>query len=676
MADHRLLLLEFYFPDRYSQFRTRNFPFLLGQARQLGIEAQWLTCHMPPGQDSRDRYIIRLEAEARTRLLDAIGRFDPTHALVAERLEPSLAESLADLQPKTNFEDLVDAPTERLNAWPAAWLPDFLGLADTASDDHLVDVVEPAYACRSVNRPPGEPPPPVHVTAGIDCVYRRSLAKNQAFRGTAIPETVRGFGCSFCVGPQDLKYRFETPAVALALRQCLAALECPSTCLAKDRIVVSGAAVFAKIDAFFEEILKRAVPPSQFFFGCRIDEFASRAERIAGLLPALAAQGHSINIFNMGIENFSPAENQRLNKGLDMAVIERAAASLRRLESEFPGTFSFSQWGGFGLILFTPWTTCEDLAINLEKMGSFVGIDTQGFALTSKLQILTESAIRTLAERDGLLTDSFENFHHYDSGCIYRHDQREIPWRFAHPEVAALYEIAWRIEPLGDCPETDPLFRRIQALHARNQAHGGDAFDFFELALQLVREDPSLTRPRAILDGLESRIPTDPPPRPIRAELPSHDQPVRAEDQDRQTAASRRALALLTKLAAQGEALAGFEPRKVTAKTNDLTGPELVMEFIRGTEGLILHLLENRPDTPAFLQTIRFLLRYNESTPLEAADRERVTWLVAANLELFGLDLEATEDDSLDVEATEPVLDAGEIARLVTRARGKEVLEE
>jgi hypothetical protein len=674
MSEPRLLLLEFYFPDRYSQFRSRNFPFLLGQARALGVAADWLHCHMPPGQDSRQRYVIHLAAAERAALLDAIEAARPSHLLLAEKLDPDLDAALRARLPGALIENLAEAPLERLMAWPRDWLPGWLGRADAGGAQYLVDAVEPAYACRSVCRPPGAAAPPVHASAGVDCTYRRALARNPAFAGVELPAGVRPFGCSFCVGPWELAHRFATPAVELALRQCRAAAGCAHSCLARDRYVISGARVFARIGAFLDGILESDFPPSRFFFGCRLDELLARADAIERRLPALARAGHSVNIFNMGLENCSPAENQRLNKGLDFDTVRRGDRLLRRLEAEYADSFSFSSWGGWGLILFTPWTAVDDLALNLERLGELGGIDSQGFALTSKLQILSESAVRCLAERDGLLAADFADFHYYDSGCIFRHDQRELPWRFARPEVAALYAIAWRIAPITPVAADDPLFERIQDQFARLAATGGQPFDYFRLALDAVRREPALVEPQAILDRVAGHLPS--------AEAAAAEQrqrqrarPAGADALLSESPASRRALALLRALAA-ADALRGYAPQSVAAKPEGQAGAELVLELARGGQRLVLHLLEKRPGVPAFLATERFLLRYNEATPVADDDALQVARLVAANLELQGLALAA--DAAAEAAAGEPapLLDAQRVAALVGPARGKEALPE
>lgn len=664
----RLLLVEFYFPDRYSQFRSTNYPFLLGQARRLGVAARWLCCWAPADKDSRERYVVALGAAETRRLAVAIRAFRPTHVVLSEKLAAPLERAVARAAPGAAVLNLADRPPADLVAWPADRLPAWLGLEARrparGRKRYLLDAVRPSYECVAVNRRRGTSPPPVHVTAGPDCVYARPLAANRFFGDLDLPPGVRRFGCSFCVGPADLRYVFETDPVELALRQCTAALRTADTCIAKDTYVVGGARVFPALDRFFAGILRRRFPPSRFFFACRIDEFLRAAGRIEALLPRLARAGHSINVFNMGLENFSPAENERLNKGLTVEQIERADAMLRRLEREHPGTFRFSAWGGYGLILFTPWTTVEDLEVNLQHLRRFAGISPGGFALTSKLQILTESAIRFAAERDGLVRDTFDGFHYYDSGCVFRHDQRELPWRFQRPEVGALYEIACRIAPITPFPAGDPLWPRVRELAARVASRGGTPFDLFDLALREVRERGGTPSPRAILAGVRRRLDAAPGPVPATAAGPEAAARMGS-------AAARRAQEILRILARDRRGpLAGFASGRVREESGEPGGRQLVIELAGRAGRLTLRALARRPGTPAFLRTQRFLLRFDADTPVDSPDKEHVARVLAAHLERFGL-LPGTRRTSRRLAPVAP-LGAEEAARLVERPPEKE----
>ncbi|MBN1773074.1 MAG: hypothetical protein JXB32_17540, partial [Deltaproteobacteria bacterium] len=623
----RLLLVEFYFPDRYSQFRSTNYPFLLGQAARLGVPARRLCCWAPADRDSRERYVIELGARETRSLAAALRAFAPTHVVLSEKLSAPLERALAGALRGAAMWNLADRPPGDLVAWPAERLPAWLGSevrwSARGRGRYLVDAVQPSYECVAVNRRKGTSDPPVHVTAGTDCIYARRLAGNRFFDGLAFPAGVRRFGCSFCVGPVELRYVFDTDPVELAVRQCRAARAATGTCLSRDTYVVGGARVFLQLDRFFAAILRHRFPPSRFFFACRIDEFLRMSARIEALLPRLARAGHSINIFNMGLENFSPAENARLHKGLSAAQIEEADGILRRLEREHEAAFRFSRWGGYGLVLFTPWTTTADLELNLAHLRRLCGIAPGGFALTSKLQILDESAIRFAAERDGLVTDTFEGFHYYDSGCVFRHDQRELPWRFRHPEIGALYEVACRIAPITRFPDDDPLLPGVRELAALVTSRGGTPFDLFGLALEAVQERGKTVSAAEIVAAVRRRLAVG-----VAA----------GEGAEVRSAAVARAEEVLRVLArGRGRRLGGLAPVRVWEKTDAAGGPQLVIELAGRGGRLTLRWLARRPGTPAFLRTRRFLLRFDADAPADTPEKERVARTIAAHLERYGL---------------------------------------
>jgi hypothetical protein len=575
--------------------------------------------------------------------------------IISEKLEDELQDEIERACPQAKIENLAEAPNERIVSWPAAWLPGFLETG-RSDDAWLVDLENPLYDCQAVNAQPGHPKPPVHVSAGVDCAYRRRLRDNRFFKDIQLPEEVRPFGCSFCFSTQDLSYPFKTPAIELAVRQCTAALQAEGNCLSKDSFVINGAPVFSRLGEFFEAILQHPFPPSRFFFGCRVDDLIKQAVTIENLLPRLQVAGHSINIFNLGIENFSQDENDRLNKGLSPQQIEEGDRLIRRLEQAFPDTFQFSKLGGYGLILFTPWTTVEDLAINMDHLRRFKGIGDKGFVLTSKLQILSESAIRYLAERDGLIMESFDGFHLYDSGCIFRHDQREVPWRFLNPEVARLYRIASRIAPLEKFPEDDELFPRVRELSDLAWQNGLSALELFSAMVDFVRQNPDAAATEsAILEAIQRKLPRRTPSRPRL--LPDE---AELSDAPRSQAAQRLS-EILACLEHDREALGEYRAGRVW-ETRDRP-PQMAMELRRGEEQLVLFLLD-KDNVPAYLATGRFLLRYHEQTPVDTKEKERVARVIAAHVERYGLD----RDEPVQV------LTRDEVERLVDRAPGKEAL--
>lgn len=662
MNKPRLLLVDFFFPDRYSQFRSRNYPFLLGQAESLGIEAHWFCCHRPPGQKSWERYLIRMSGQEIRQLLEEVAAFSPTHVIVAEKLASPLPARLQHLLGTGGrVENLSEVPSSQIVYWPAEWLPRWLGLEFPATwnKQALVDIARPRYRNRVLNLPPDVRPPPVHVIAGPDCTYRKLLSGNVHFRGIELPDNVRHFGCSFCGGPLDLRRGFRMHPVDLALNQCHSASSCRDTGLDKSSFVISGAAVFARLERFFTGILDMGTPPARFFFGCRIDELVRRGDELDRICTRLERAGHSINLFNMGVENFSPVENQRLNKGLSTGMLERGDRLLRRLEDRHPRSFQFSRWGGYGLILFTPWTTVEDLRINMKFLRRFKGIGENGFALSSKLQILEESAIFWLARKDGLLRKSFRGFVRYDSGCIFRHDQREVPWRFRHRQIEHLYRVACRLAPIADFPPRDELLERTRRIAEAARTSGGSALSLFEQALNFVATRKRFTTASEIVEFLEGEVFRVYPPRHPTG--PTKEAPAVGVGDPRATLLRQ----IIEKLQRQG--CLADETRLVEVALQPGEPVQLRVEFESNGSNLVFYLLERKSLLPAFLASRRFLLRYDASTPPDRDWKISLAEFLLAHAEAY-FHLPGEEEACSRTDDPVVPLAPVQIAKLVTPA--------
>ena len=207
---------------------------------------------------------------------------------------------------------------------------------------------------------------------------------------------------------------------------------------------------FERFDEVFEIALRLRVPPAVFLFNPRIDDVLRARRRIERVLPALARAGHEVRILSMGIENFSPRENARFNKGITASQVDKLLALTRKWERAHPGVFRPFKGGGdmveFGFILFTPWTTLADIRVNLEAAAKR-SFGEKGYWLYSTLVIHAVSPIYQLARRDGrILADRFP-----DRGQCYGWVKNEnnpdevVPWRFRDAKAAEYFAVLVRV---------------------------------------------------------------------------------------------------------------------------------------------------------------------------------------------------------------------------------------
>jgi hypothetical protein len=629
------LLVEFLFDDPYGRDKSEVFPFLLGQARALGLEAAWLFAGIYSRDTSGhlDKHTVRL-APAETRaLLEAIGAFGPSHVVFSEAIDDELQGRLAETVPAVEPIPIWNDPDVRSLYCPADWLPRRLGLPTAGWEGrYLADAVEPRYENRLIQPPPGhaEPARPyIAVIGGPVCLYGRKLARNPYYADLELPGGLADIGCAFC-RKRELHYRLRTPPIDLALRQCRAAAATARR-FSADTYLIRAARVALCFGDFVQAVLDCGLPPSRFLFSYRVDELLRVAEQINAQLPGLARAGHRVRIYNPGIENFSPRENERFNKGITPEQVDRAVEHIRRWAQSYPDTFSFES---FGMILYTPWTTLGDVEINYRRLRRFTfpEIGMEWRRLRSKLQILPETAIARLADRHGALVDSFDGFFFWDGRCLGDPRQRELPWRFLDPRVAGYYELVWRLTSAQEpgCRPADPLAEQVLGLFDSRPDRWPHVLDFLLDALAAAAEDPPAPGPADLLERLRRALPPPPPPpEPVRDTRAPCADPDPTSVRQANTRLERlleaeapRLRALLKRLLASprsplpGWRLYAFEPHPWDGAYT------LTLELRRAADRLELRLVTSDVPGPAFVEHGPLKLWFTEATPLDTPEKE------------------------------------------------------
>lgn len=640
----RLLLVEFLFDDPYGRDKSEMFPFFLGQARSLGVEAAWRFAGIYSRDTSGhlDRHTVRPSPAETRMLLGAIREFAPSHLIFSEAVGETLQRRILETFPGLRLVSIWDDPEVRSLYCPAEWLPRRLGLpTEPWAGRWLLDVVRPQYDNRLIPPPRGRKAPPrpyIAIIGGPVCLYGRPLARNPFYAGIDLPPGVGSIGCAFC-RKRELVYRLETPPVELALRQCRAAAA-TSDRFSGDTYLIRAARVALRFGDFAQGVLDAGLPPSRFLFSYRVDEILRVADQVTAKLPALARAGHRLRIYNPGIENFSPRENERFNKGIVPEQVDRVVRQIRAWARAYPDTFSFES---FGMILFTPWTTLEDVAINYRRLRHFTfpEIGMEWRRLRSKLQILPETAIARLAARDGALVESFDGFFFWDGRCVGDPRQVELPWRFLDPRTAAYYELVWRLTTALEpgCRPADALARQVLALFRSHPDRWPHVLDFLLETLAAARRDPPALDPAGLLERVRRVLPPTRRGAPVRPSPTGKARP--AADETRRAAtplerllrvcAPRLRVRIARRLASARSPLPGWRLDSLTSCSGD--GPfELALELRRGRRRLGLRLAPADVPGPAFVQHGPLRLWFTDRTPLdtpetEAGVRELARWL-------------------------------------------------
>jgi hypothetical protein len=479
-------------PER--QHRTQAYPHLLGAAKLLGWEATWQALGVR--YDPTLRYGLP-PADLKL-LLAEIKRRAPSVVVINEQLIVAQQAAVKAAAPNGGARLVYCSLGE--NFVPR--FPDFVrglgaGIRDARLDDPgLIEGLEPDFNRAVLNAAPWAPDPLIRVVVGARCSYRTRVDENPFYRGLKLSS--KTMGCTFCATPPDGDCLRDVAAFAAG--QVAAACRQRARPGAEIRIELIGARLWRKLEEFLTELPRSGARGAELSFMPRIDEILDAREAIRRCLPLLAKNALALRFYGTGVENFSPDENLRMNKGITAAQVHEATAFIMETSARWPGHFRFPV-GSLGMILFTPWTTLQDIRVNIENIERCPLILARA-ATGARLQLFQGREITVLAEKDGLIVKK-SDADFYNPGCIVSADQNEIPWRFAHPQVAALCELGRELYLHDFGPaRSGPKALSIAALVARETALSPRPLAPFLRGLEALARDPKISTLPELLDVL------------------------------------------------------------------------------------------------------------------------------------------------------------------------------
>lgn len=521
--DEGVLLVEFAAIGRYTL--GVEFPLIHSWLkRTLNLPVRWVRFALDP--DARfggGESGMGLDEEDLQALLAQVRDFPARRVLFSFRPADSLWARLREALPSAGARFLTDEEVLReeppgdpapaaLPSGDAALLR-WLGGAPAGPVPSYLEV-EPDFGFAAGNRAAREMQPLAFVLGGEECVYRRSVVGNPAYAGVPL-EGHRAEGCAFCVsggrGPAEAP-RAAGSAVESALAQIRAFYRTYplKSARLRPRLRLSGQDLLLEIETLAGRVAGLGVPPTDLLFDARIDYLLRLEGRLTAAAASLKGTGHKVHICLVGLENFSASELLRLNKGILPAQSLAAIRALRRLEREHPDEFGFEEHGGLSTILFTPWTTIEDLALNFAVARHFRLERLCGKLLTSRVRLYENLPLTALARRDGLLVDRYDDPALDTARRNFYPD--ELPWRFRHPEVEAVSRVATRMlesRALSD----DPLYARVQEALAGARSAGRSYVDSACALIDRALAHPGAARVEDLL-GAWSKAPAGRPPAP------------------------------------------------------------------------------------------------------------------------------------------------------------------
>jgi hypothetical protein len=171
------------------------------------------------------------------------------------------------------------------------------------------------------------------------------------------------------------------------------------------RTAVAGVSSFAELPSWAAAVSGQGLPPTEFSLSCTAGELARHRSQIEQALGLLAREHHRVRIDKIALPNFSAAELARLGVDLDAAEAVAAVGNLLELETRWHDTLSHRKHDCFDTVLFCPWTTLADVAINLRIVRA-LGLEAEfGSLLGSRLRLIPGSVLHRRAIAEGLADD-------------------------------------------------------------------------------------------------------------------------------------------------------------------------------------------------------------------------------------------------------------------------------
>ena len=483
----RLLLVEFAATDRPQ--RGVLFPYLSGWARRQGLEVSWLRYGVPAAQQFlQGEEGIGLAGSDLRRLEEEAVRHPPfavvfSHLPARSLLEAALAGgsgtrfalTAGNMIPGQLEGSALTLIDDTIKAWSR-----FLEV--TTSEDEpgsLFQEGSPHFGYTPANGAAETLQPLPYLIFGSVCTYRRSLGRNPAYADVDLSSCGETRGCAFCslaqVFPRAIPFSKEEAKSQLeALRATLPPWP------GRLSVHLVGDPPLTHVSYLGQLIMDIGFPPSDWQLDSRADVLTSASKDLDGILENLAGTGHRLQISLMGVENFSPAELQRMNKGTTPQLNLEAIEVLLRLERDHPETFSFREFGGLSTILYTPWTTLEDLRMNLALLRNCQIGELCGKLLISRLRLIPGLPITALARKEALTIDSYGD-PLFETARLNLYNQ-ELPWRFADGRMAAACSLLIRL-PFRSELAKERLYQRVQQSRKAAEVAGLEELD---VALALV----------------------------------------------------------------------------------------------------------------------------------------------------------------------------------------------
>jgi hypothetical protein len=303
------------------------------------------------------------------------------------------------------------------------------------------------------------------------CPFQENARDNPFYAGVHLPRAL-GVGCSFC--PTALEYKADGATVnaASVLEQLIYIRQsAPEMKL----LVLRDQLPFSYLPRAMQACVDAGLKDFTLLLETRADWLLQGARKFDEALQIAHAGGIELAPYLIGIENFSQVELDRLNKGISAETNIDFLDHIWAWKGQYGDTLNLS-YTMFGFILFTPWTTLEDLRLNLDGVKRTRLLEFFGGILRTKLMPFPDTTIYYLVAKDGLIKGREEGA---DKALAGEFDDIVRPgqylpyadWVFAESNIQKLAELAWEASKyIHVDQELQVLERLIEAFEADSEA--------------------------------------------------------------------------------------------------------------------------------------------------------------------------------------------------------------
>lgn len=276
---------------------------------------------------------------------------------------------------------------------------------------------------------PGEPPPITrkYLFGNAGCPFADDPAGAEHYRDLELPSdgTMSRLGCAFCHAGGDYQKRPDDEVVEELVEQAsYYQLHLPDLA---ELVVVDQHAV-RYLERLVHRAIERGLRPSRWLFSARADSFVRERSKVRAALGVAREGGHRLEVYLSGFESFSEAELARYNKGVGVAGLCASVDAMRQLAAQWPGVFEYGRAKGHSTILWSPWTSPDDLLETVAVVRRRGLLELFDEIARNRLRLYPDLPIFRAAERDGALETTWTEGDEGE-GRLKGYSV-ERPWRF------------------------------------------------------------------------------------------------------------------------------------------------------------------------------------------------------------------------------------------------------